>query len=343
MNSVAEVQYQFLDFWTRFKRAAYTLGIPIAVAAILPIAITVLAALSWTLIVAILAAVIGWGTVLYLLREQADTGQNLAQTDQYAASLGLSKTEQYTPEKYIPKIAFFLSTFRGFVERDTAELEQALAMYRAALQERVSEASLTRTTTLLDLAGTLVDLGQRTGDRGQLEEAIVAFHSALSERSDTFLPLHRALITARLGQLLHIVAQRSGTAERMEEAVKMYRIALREFRHDQTPHEWAATLNSLAIALWELSRLRRNALPLKDAIESYRAVELVRERAPMEWAIAQLNLGALLWSLGDRASALEAIARSTEFFRENIEKEIAAPYYFAHAVQLRNVMASALE
>ena len=63
--SIAEGRSRDLvGFWARLKRASLTLGVPIALAAILPIALTIIAALpkeAWMLL-AVLVALADWRT-----------------------------------------------------------------------------------------------------------------------------------------------------------------------------------------------------------------------------------------------------------------------------------------
>ena len=81
----------------------------------------------------------------------------------------------------------------GERESGTARLEEAVAAYRAALEER------TRARVPLDWAGTqnnlgsaLATLGERESGTARLEEAVAAYRAALEERTRARVPLEWA-------------------------------------------------------------------------------------------------------------------------------------------------------
>jgi tetratricopeptide (TPR) repeat protein len=348
MSVTAETSYDLIGFWARLKRATLTLGLPIAAAAILPITFTVLVTFSheaWALLAASLTALVGWA--LYFTELRSHARRTIARATA-------------TPEPYMGD--FLRPVAFSFGARDTKELEQTLAMCRAALREPKSGESFTRTLTLLDYGNALFDLGQLTGNPKHLEEAIEAFRSVLSDGANQSFPLNRAFVAVRFGQLLHTLGREILAAdwrahniatrirratERIEEARNMYRLALREFGTEEAPRELIATLNRLGAASVDLWWLNRNSSHLREAIEFYSATEPLREYAPMEWAWAQFNLGRALLDLSTstddsnlRGRGLEAMDRAIEFFRENIRREVAAGYYLARATELRNAMTS---
>ena len=95
--------------------------------------------------------------------------------------------------------------FRRSGEREsgTARLEEAVAAYRAALEER------TRERVPLDWAGTqnnlgnaLSTLGERESGTARLEEAVAAYRAALEERTRERVPLDWAMTQNNLGNAL---------------------------------------------------------------------------------------------------------------------------------------------
>ena len=64
-------------------------------------------------------------------------------------------------------------------------------------------------------------------------------------------------------------------------------------------------LHSQADALYREGDERGDNAALKQSIEIWRLVldKRTRERAPLDWAETQDNLGAALWSLGERRAA----------------------------------------
>jgi tetratricopeptide (TPR) repeat protein len=328
MSAAEGTSHDLVGFWARLKRAGLTLGLPIAVATILPIVLTIVAALAneaWTLFVAIVAALAGWGAAWYSFRPALRAESAVAESAQHA---------QLTP------------IMLSFHKHDTAELEQTVAMIRAALLDRTfARASFAHTTLLLELGRTLFDLGERTGNAEHLVEATRVLRAALADNADGFFPLQRAELTTYLGRILQSLGHRSHAVEPIEEAVRMYRTALSKFDYERAPREFAVILNNLGTAQWELSQLQGDRSLLMEALESYSATERVRGRAPLERAIAQLNLGIVLWRStefardgGFRRAGLEALDQAIKFFEENIQTEIVAGYCLILAMQVRSAM-----
>jgi tetratricopeptide (TPR) repeat protein len=236
---------------------------------------------------------------------------------------------------------------RGSGRRDIADLQRTLYTFRSTLLEHRSEDSLPHAVTLLDLGNALFDLGQRTGNTKNLEEAIVAYQSVL--RTNQPHLLNRAPIMARLGHFLQTLGRISSAAGPIKEATQMYRLALREFQVQGANRESTAALNGLGVALFDLWSLDRNPSELREATRVFReatkiydVTEALSEGAPMEWAIAQFNLGITLINLStfetdpdDRRRGLQEIDRAIEFFRGNLRKEVAAGYYLALATEIR--------
>ena len=74
--------------------------------------------------------------------------------------------------------------FRALGEREsgTARLEEAVAAYRAALEERTRErVPLHWAMTQNNLGNALLTLGERESGTARLEEAVAAYRAALEE------------------------------------------------------------------------------------------------------------------------------------------------------------------
>ena len=70
----------------------------------------------------------------------------------------------------------------GERESGTARLEEAVAAYRAALEERTRErVPLQWATTQNNLGNALATLGERESGTARLEEAVAAYRAALEE------------------------------------------------------------------------------------------------------------------------------------------------------------------
>ncbi len=99
----------------------------------------------------------------------------------------------------------------GERESGTARLEQAVAAYRAALQERTRErVPLQWATTQNNLGTALRTLGARASGAARLEEAVAAYRDALQERTRERVPLDWAVSTGNQGVALRLLAGRRG-------------------------------------------------------------------------------------------------------------------------------------
>ena len=101
----------------------------------------------------------------------------------------------------------------GERESGTARLDEAVAAYRDALQERTREkVPLQWAMTQNNLGNALHRLGERESGTGRLEEAIAAYREALQERTRERVPLEWAMTQNNLGSALSELA--SGRAGR---------------------------------------------------------------------------------------------------------------------------------
>jgi DNA-binding CsgD family transcriptional regulator len=127
-----------------------------------------------------------------------------------------------------------------------------------------------------------------------------------------------------------IAALEGGDAARLEEAVNIYRTALREQTRDRVPLEWAMTQNFLGIALRALGERESGTAHLEQAVEAYRAAlqERTRERVPLEWAWTQYNLGNALATLGQRESGTAHLEQAVDAYRTALQEctHERAPY-----------------
>ena len=91
----------------------------------------------------------------------------------------------------------------GERESGTARLEEAVAAYRAALEERTRErVPLQWATTQNNLGNALRTLGERESGTARLEEAVAAYRAALEERTRERVPLDWAMTQNNLGNAL---------------------------------------------------------------------------------------------------------------------------------------------
>jgi tetratricopeptide (TPR) repeat protein len=185
----------------------------------------------------------------------------------------------------------------GERESGTARLEEAVAAYRAALEEHTRErAPLDWAMTQMNLGNALARLGGRESGTARLEEAVAAYRAALGEYSRERVPLDWAVTQNNLGNALRMLGERESGTARLEEAVAAYRAALEERTRGRVPFGWATTQNNLGNALATLGGRESGTVRLEEAVAAYRAAleEYARERVPLDWATTQNNLGVAL-------------------------------------------------
>ena len=101
---------------------------------------------------------------------------------------------------------------------------------------------------------------------------------------------------------LETLGERENGTARIEEAVEVYREALKEYTRERAPLDWAATQMNLGNALARLGERESGTARLEEAVAAFREVvkEYTPARAPLDWAAAQMNLGNTLRVLGER-------------------------------------------
>jgi tetratricopeptide (TPR) repeat protein len=141
----------------------------------------------------------------------------------------------------------------GGREAGTERLEEAVAAYRAALQEFPRDrVPLQWAAVQINLGAALARLGEREPGTDRLEAAVAAYRAALEECTRDRVPLDWAMTQVTLGTALQNLGEREAGTDRLEEAVAAYRAALEEFTRDRVPLKWAATQMNLGNALLTL-------------------------------------------------------------------------------------------
>ncbi len=196
------------------------------------------------------------------------------------------------------------------LEQAVAAFQQAVAAYRAALEERTRErVPLDWAATQNNLGVVLRALGEREDRTERLEQAVAAYRAALEENTRERVPLDWAGTQNNLGSVLRALGEREGRTERLEQAVAAYRAALEERTRERVPLDWAATQNNLGIVLRALGEREGRTERLEQAVAAYRAAleERTRERVPLDWAVTQANLAEVLAVLRRWESGLECL------------------------------------
>jgi tetratricopeptide (TPR) repeat protein len=172
------------------------------------------------------------------------------------------------------------------------------------------------------LGNSLLTIGEQTGSREPLEEAVTAYREALKEYTRERVPLDWAVTQNNLGVALHSLGKRESGPERFEEAVTAYREALKEYTRERVPLQWAGAQNNLGNALRTLGERESGSKRLEEAVAAYQEAlkERTRERVPLDWAVTQNNLGNALATLGERESGTERLEQAVAAYQEALKE-----------------------
>lgn len=118
---------------------------------------------------------------------------------------------------------FDLDAVLGERESGTARLEEAVSVYRAALQERTRErVPLDWAMTQTNLGSALRRLGERESGTVRLEEAVSVYRAALQERTRERVPLQWAMTQTNLGTALRTLGKRTNDGRALCEALRSH-------------------------------------------------------------------------------------------------------------------------
>ena len=145
----------------------------------------------------------------------------------------------------------------GQLENSTERLEQAVAAYRAALEEHTREkVPLAWAQTQCNLGSTLLALGRREAGTRRMREARQVLRAALEEGTRDRAPFMWAMVQSLLGRVLLELGRREHNAELVEQAVEAFGEALRERNREEVALDWEQIDADLSLARWtvELER-----------------------------------------------------------------------------------------
>ncbi|MGQ9869459.1 hypothetical protein [Leptodesmis sp.] len=132
-----------------------------------------------------------------------------------------------------------------------------------------------------------------------LEQAIQAYHLALTKSDPQTTPQTYAMIQNNLGSAYGDLAQYREPAENLQKSVLAYETALRYRTYEDDPARYAATQNNLGTACWNLAQHQQPVPRLQQAIAAYQSALqfYTPEQEPMAYAMIQNNLGTAYWNL----------------------------------------------
>jgi tetratricopeptide (TPR) repeat protein len=156
----------------------------------------------------------------------------------------------------------------GARESDTTKLEEAVAAYREALDERTRErVPLDWAATQNNLGHALEQLGERESGTAKLEEAVTAYRDALKEMTRERVPLQWVEVQSNLGDALATLGERESGTAKLEEAVVAYREVLKEWTRERVPLQWANTQKNLGYVLFDKGDFAGAALDLQEVVD----------------------------------------------------------------------------
>jgi tetratricopeptide (TPR) repeat protein len=137
------------------------------------------------------------------------------------------------------------------------------------------------------------------GQLASLEQAIQAYHLALTKSDPQTTPQTYAMIQNNLGSAYGDLAQYREPAENLQKSVLAYETALRYRTYEDDPARYAATQNNLGTACWNLAQHQQPVPCLQQAIAAYQSALqfYTPEQEPMAYAMIQNNLGTAYWNL----------------------------------------------
>jgi len=119
-----------------------------------------------------------------------------------------------------------------------------------------------------ELGRKLVIRGEQNSGTRELNEAVLAFKSALGEWARDRDPVRWAATQNDLGYALALLGQRQGDVGTLENAAIACRNALAEIKQDRTPLLWAAAQYNLGVTLSGIAQIKDDRVLWKNAIKA---------------------------------------------------------------------------
>lgn len=173
------------------------------------------------------------------------------------------------------------------------------------------------------LQRTFIQWYERGRDRGLSFDLEVAIRLARDCQAFARTADERGSAQSDLGMALQVLGQRETGTARLEEAVVAYRRALKEWRREDVPLNWAMVQSNLGNALAALGERETGTARLEEAVVAFRLAleERRREIVPLDWAATQNNLGAALAAIGERETRTARLAEAVETYRLALKEQ----------------------
>ena len=251
-------------------------------------------------------------------REQVDQGQSgLARATLRRAAETMQREEHERREQFVASL-----TALGHRERDIAlaaydgdaAAAAIAALARAVHGERPAKAA----DFLRSEARALYEHGSDRGSNVHLVAAIALQRELLGLAASEE---ERGAASASLALALLKLGARESGRTRLEEALAILRLVLKEFTPGTAPFDWSAAQANLGVALKTLSERVSGSGWLEEAVAAYSAAlkEGMRERDPPLWASTQNNLGNALAQMGQRRLDTAPLEKAIEAYQAALE------------------------
>src|SRR5690349_371107 len=191
---------------------------------------------------------------------------------------------------------------RGDLAMTRLRYVDAAQLYAAAASNVPSTRQDERRKYLEKEAVALFEQGHERGDNRTAALAIDRYRALVAVTDRLVVPLDWARTQNGLGLALWSLGEREAGTERLEEAVAVYRLALKEQTYERAPLGWAKVQVNLGNALVRIGERESGTERLDEGVVAYRLAlqEMTREREPFGWALVQMNLALALARLGER-------------------------------------------
>lgn len=189
----------------------------------------------------------------------------------------------------------------GEREAGVTHYTAAIEAFRAALSVQSPETNPTDwSVSQNNLGAVQVLLGMRQLDDARLNEAVETLRGTLAVLSRDRVPLQWAQAYGNLGAALLWLGTNATDNSQLEQAAAAFRATLEEVTPERALPDWVTAMTNLGNALTQLGR-RGDHDSLLAGVEAYRSViaALPRDSSPLQWALAQNNLGATLNLAGE--------------------------------------------
>ena len=251
-------------------------------------------------------------------REQVDQGRSgLARATLRRAAETMQREEHERREQFVASL-----TALGHRERDIALAAydgDAAAAAIAALARAVhGERPANAADFLRSEARALYEHGSDRGSNVHLVAAIALQRELLGLAASEE---ERGAESAGLALALLKLGARESGRTRLEEALAILRLVLKEFTPETAPFDWSAAQANLGVALKTLSERVSGSGWLEEAVEAHRAAlkQQMRERDWPLWASTQNNLGNALAQMGQRRLDTAPLEKAIEAYQAALE------------------------